>query len=286
MKRLVSYVAACSSCMLLSSPAFAQDNCAILAFEGGTSIINSATSIDGDVCYTDGVTSTTNQKAEDFDGTVRVHSGSTFSFTSKNFAPSGGIIDDGSMDPFLTQEDARLKALSADLATLGATASPGSSVLDADWMLSSAINDVAVVELTEVDYNSNVLTLDGVGRFVFNITGAADFRWADSTVNLTGGATADNVIWNFTGPADIVINKATTSFAGLILAPFGTVEYHNPATFEGSIAALNIDVHSDFNMTGVAYPSTGPTPVPLPAPMLMLLGGVASIGALRRWRKA
>jgi len=75
---------------------------------------------------------------------------------------------------------------------------------------------------------------------------------------------------------DIKVNKAGTAFNGTILAPTGSVEYHNPATFNGRIIAQSIDLHSDFNIAGPTVSA-----IPLPATLPLLLGALALFGLIR-----
>lgn len=63
----------------------------LLGLNGGTVKVNSATSIQGDVGYGNGVTSHYNKKVQDFVGSAYVHSGADFEYDDKNFQPTGGI---------------------------------------------------------------------------------------------------------------------------------------------------------------------------------------------------
>ena len=76
--------------------------------------------------------------------------------------------------------------------------------------------------------------------------------FSSSAINLTGIG-AGQVLFNFPNASAITLNKAENQFRGTILAPLGTVEYHNPAVFEGAIIAHSIYLHSDFNMTFVPF---------------------------------
>jgi choice-of-anchor A domain-containing protein len=103
--------------------------------------------------------------------------------------------------------------------------------------------------------NSDVLQLTGDASdyFLFNVTG--DFLFSQSEVRLTGGLTADHVIFNFPNASTIDLNKSANIFNGTILAPNLTTDliYHNPAIFNGSIIANHISVHSDFNLNHVGF---------------------------------
>ncbi|WP_238368755.1 pilus assembly protein TadG-related protein [Mesobacterium pallidum] len=224
--------------------------CSVFAFQGGTSIVNSSTRLTGNLCYARDVVSLTNQKAEDFTGSVMADSTMMFAYTEKNFLPTGGIHI-GKHDVQLAREDARLKQLSADLLT-----ETPNFVLP-DPLVSSATvtadpGKVTVVNLTGLDLNGATLTLDGAGTYVFNFTGdTGTFDWSNTQIRLLNGATAESIFWNFKGAYDIVVNKESNVFRGHILAPNGSVIYHNPADFDGSIAALNVNLHSMFDLEGL-----------------------------------
>jgi hypothetical protein len=77
------------------------------------------------------------------------------------------------------------------------------------------------------------------------------------------------------------VNKDTSVFNGTILAPFGAITYHNPATFNGRIIGYQLTLHSDFNIT-----SPPPPAVPEPATWSLMLLGFGAIGvAMRRRRR-
>ena len=77
-----------------------------------------------------------------------------------------------------------------------------------------------------------------------------------------------------------MINKDASVFRGTILAPSGSVEYHNPATFEGAIIAKNIDLHSAFNVTHTSFDT-----IPEPSTSLLFLMSLGGFFIIRR-RKA
>jgi choice-of-anchor A domain-containing protein len=253
-------------------------NFAVLGLEGGSVIINSATSITGDVGYGINVTSKTNQKVDSFDGTAYVHSTATFNYTPATFTPTGGIITGGAADALLEQATADALAASTKLAAYTPTVTLG-ALGDNDSLVLNSTGDMNIFSLTSLDYKEDVLEL--VGRtgfddyFVFNIDGSFDF--SNSEIKLTG-VSADHVIFNFLNASNIKVNKAGTSFAGTILAPLGSVDYHNPASFTGSIIAQNINLHSDFNITNP------PQTVPEPSTLLLLMAGLVGLSLVkRRW---
>lgn len=215
---------------------------ALLALNGGTMTINSSTSIQGDVGYSAGVTSGTNQKITTFNGTAYIHSTANVTLTSATYQPSGGVIQGGSADTKLNQANTDAAAAAAYFAGLPSNGSLGN--VTGNLNLSTA-GDVTVFDVANWSFNSKTLTLNGSGVVVFRVTGS--FDWADSQTILNGPVPA-NVVFYFPNASTIKLYKATNVFAGTILAPTGSVEYHNPATFDGRIIAKNINVHSDFNI--------------------------------------
>ncbi len=232
---------------------------AVLGLENGTVSINSSTSIIGSVGYCGSVTSATNQKVETFIGAADVHSTATFTYTPATFAPSLGIHI-GTMDATLNQAHDDAVAASAAIAAMPPTHVLG-ALGDNDNVVINSVGPVNVISLTSLNYNSDHLDL--VSRpgqhdlFLFNVSGSFDF--SNSAIYLTGIG-AGQVLFNFPNASAITLNKAGNLFRGTILAPLGSVEYHNPAVFEGAIIARTITLHSDFNMTFVPFDS-GTTPI-------------------------
>jgi parallel beta-helix repeat protein len=237
----------------------------ILGLNGGTVSINSATKIVGDVGYSKGVTSTINQKAEDFQGTALVHSQvASFAYTDKNYKPTGGIVRGGAADARLDRANADALVTSAQIAAMTANVNLG-SINDSSRSV-GAIDGVAtttVVAINSLNMNSDVLEFKGDAQDYFLINVAGNFDFSQSEVRLTGGITANHILFNFANASTVVLNKDKNIWNGTILAPTGSVEYHNPATFNGAIVAKNITLHSYFNLTHkpfAALPQNGTQP--------------------------
>lgn len=225
----------------------------LLGLNGGTFTINSSTNLIADVGYSSHVTSNTNQKINNFTGTSYVHSQVTsFIYTAATYQPTGGIVrNDADADAKLDAANANAITVSANYANLAPDFTFGTVTTN------QTINTVAnntVVQMSSLNYNSNVLTLNGtVGAdngFIINVLGSFDFSQSRIQLN---NVRPERVIFNFPNPSAITVNKSANIFRGTILAPTGSVIYHNPASFEGSIIALNIAVHSDFNLTQRSY---------------------------------
>lgn len=224
-------------------------NFGLLGLENGNFTINSGTTLLANVGYSKGVTSNINQKITTFNGTSFVHSMvASFSYTAATYQPSGGIIQNNSAADFKLNA-ANISAISAssNYASLTTNVSFGNLTTNQNI---NRVNNITVVAMGSLNYNSNTITFIGQAgqddAFIINVAGSFDF--SQSTVILNN-VRPERVVWNFPNASNILINKASTVFKGTILAPIGSVIYHNPASFEGAIIAQNIAVHSDFNLT-------------------------------------
>lgn len=238
---------------------------ALLGLQNGTVSVNSGSIVTGDFGYSAGVVSTTNQKLGehfgDWTGTAYVHSNVAAFASASNFQPTGGIVTNAAQDARLDAANADVLDVSAHIAELPATGNLG-VVLDQSVTLGSVDGQrtLHVIDVASLSMNSDVLGLvgDPDDVFVFRIHG--DFRFSQSTVQLTGGLTAGHVLFYFMPNGNytrnVLINKSATNFQGTILAPNlagNAVEYHNPATFRGAIIAQRIVVHSDFSLVHVPF---------------------------------
>ncbi len=233
-------------------------NCELFAFgllglNGGTFTINSSINLIADVGYSKLINSTTNQKINNFTGRAYVHSQVTnFVYTAATYRPTGGIVRNNAA------ANAKLDAANANAITIsnnyaGFTPNYTFGTVTTNQTINSVANNT-VVQISSLDYNSKILTLNGTpgedDGFIINVLGSFDFSQSKIQLN---NVRPERVIFNFPNPSAITINKASNVFRGTILAPTGSVIYHNPASFEGSIIALNIAVHSDFNLTQRSY---------------------------------
>ena len=141
---------------------------ALLALNNGNMTINSATSITGNVGYSNGVTSTTNQKVSTFNGTAYVDSGATFSDTPATFAPTGGIIVGGVADTLLDQANADAASAAAYFSTLTSSVGPTTALgAVASNLNLTATGNINVYTLDSLSFNSNTLTLNGDSNDLF-----------------------------------------------------------------------------------------------------------------------
>jgi hypothetical protein len=224
----------------------------ILGMNGGTFTVNSGTTVIGDLGYGQDVISNTNQKVTTFTGKAYVHTAvSSFIYAASTYQPSQGIHQNGGGDNKLDEANQNAIAYSATYATLPANYTYGSVTNN---LSITAVAHNTVVSMSSMDYNSKTLTLTGVAGnddgFIFNVSGSFDFSQSEiKLINIR----PERVIFNFPNASNITLNKASNKWNGTILAPVGNVIYHNPASFNGSIIAKNIAVHSAFNLTQHSY---------------------------------
>ncbi len=99
------------------------------------------------------------------------------------------------------------------------------------------------------------ITLNGAGTFIFKVNGALT-SVVNSTVNLTGGATACNVFW---APTAATTLAATTTFKGNNIDASGITIGQN-VTWVGSALAFGGTVTADTDTVTVA--TACPSPIP------------------------
>lgn len=155
------------------------------------------------------------------DGELVYHTGGSVKPASPA-GVSGGVVSNTSMDSILDSGAASAKNVAdtaKNLTGSGLTFAPGSMTINA--VNSGADN--YVFNLSDLILSNYVLTLNGTSTqsYVFNISGT--FKLTKTSILLSGGLTADNVLFNYTGGSDIVINNvgatpSTYTVNGIILA--------------------------------------------------------------------
>ena len=228
----------------------------LLALNDGTLSINSATNFIGDVGYSRGVNSTMNQKIGDtgvFSGSAQVHGAVAAFAYAANYLPQAGIQGypgaSSAVNSRLNAANDYAQSAAALFGAMAANVTLG-TLNDNDSRNVNRTGPLTVVQISSLNYDSDYLQLTGnAGQddtFIINVDGP--FNFSQSEIRLVN-VRPNRVLFNFRTDAVVLINKSASKFYGTILNPLGTVEYHNPAVFNGSIIARNITVHSSFNLT-------------------------------------
>ena len=179
--------------------------------------------------------------------------------------------------------DSDLAAASSGIAGLGTTSSAtGTSALS----LSSSWAGADVFTLTEAQLTgASTISIHAPWRavVVVNVTGGAGLALSNQKVSLSGGVTADDVLWNF--PSVPSASFTLESWVGTILIPTGTLSMSTnwvfgSVLFGGSTASFYKDVVFVAPFSGCisSDPGTGtpeaPAAIALPAVALVAFGGV------------
>lgn len=187
--------------------------------------------------------------------------------------------------------DSNLAAASSDFAALGVTnRATGTSTLN----LNSSSPEIDVFALTERQLTAawNISVHAPAGAVVVvNVAGAAPLSLSAQAVTLSGGVTADNVIWNFPWVRSASFSLET--WVGTILQPSGTLSM-NTNTVMGSVLFGGRSARFFRDWVHLAlfhcHWSSGPgDPAPevpvalmLPGSAIVLFGGVVLAKRLRR----
>jgi hypothetical protein len=162
------------------------------------------------------------------------------------YAPTGGIVI----------KDLNPAQLDADAASAAYDALPATQTFG-NVSTSLTINSTGgtnVIDIYSLSYVSKTLTLNGDANDVFIINVTGDFNLSASSVQLTGGLTADHVVFNFpTRGPEIDLVGASTVMNGTILAPQRSVEYWNGGMFNGAIIADTIKLHDGARLNFVGF---------------------------------
>jgi hypothetical protein len=152
--------------------------------------------------------------------------------TTSGFTAVGGVntTSTGKITTAATQAS----AASSNLAALTPNQSLGT--LTSSTTITANVSGRNVIALTGINMNGNILTLSGSASqsFVINVSGSVTF----GAVNLIGGLTAANVIFNVTG-GNAVNDNSPDTINGIIMDINGTVSLNNNDTVNGEIISGN-----------------------------------------------
>jgi hypothetical protein len=215
---------------------------AVLAIHGGDIVLTGA-KVSGDLGLgpNEHATLTSTQETgtlyEDPTATLRA---------AKSFHASGGNVK-GNLAQAVADADSASAAYAALPSTQKFTALTKSTTISGN----GATN---VISLQTLDYSHQTLTLQGGPNDVFILNIAKDFRFHSSKIVLSGGVTADHVLFNLAGEgAGIDIRGANSVLQGTLLAPHRSVTYHHGTNVDGAVVAKFIFIHAHVNLSGITF---------------------------------
>lgn len=158
--------------------------------------------------------------------------GSVTEFASKEYFGNGKVGGTVSVNPtLLTQADSDAQAASSQAAALTATQTFGTITRPTTITGNGGLNVIAI----KGDIN-NPLTLKGTASdvFVINVSGDATL-FGRATLGLSGGVTANHVLYNFTANKGLVDIETPAAVSGTLLAPHESIRLD--ATVNGEVIA-------------------------------------------------
>jgi hypothetical protein len=225
-----------------------------------------------------------------------VYEGAGVSGSDSGVNPTGGYVTNYSLSQAVTDATTAANAAAALAAT---TTVAGGTINITNPSQNVTINAVAnangqtVVDVAGITINNGALTLNGGASDIFIINVLSNNGTADGlTINnpgnvlLTGGLTANHVLFNVEGTGNAVTLNGGTSnvISGTILALSGNVSVHDE-TLNGALIAVDssggvqIQDTSGFQLN---YQAFSPTVVPEPATLTLLGFGISGLLAARR----
>ncbi len=207
---------------------------------------------------------------------------------SGTYAEQGGSSVTQSMSQQVSDAIAASTNANALTATAGFGSQSGSTVtLNALTNLSENVLNVSSVSLTNgtITFNDNG---NAGAKYIINVTG--NFSLTNTTMVLTGGATAADIIWNIEGTGSSVSITGGTSY-GTFLVPQSNITVGGGGSLTGAlIAGANslgkgytlTEQSSGYNITSFAYVPRTVSKVPEPSSIALFGTGIFAVAAFAR----
>jgi hypothetical protein len=110
-----------------------------------------------------------------------------------------------------------------------------------------------VISMNSLDYSRKTLTLSGGPSDVFIFNVARDFTFNHSQIALTGGVTANHVIFNFTHAASSIDISNSSNVSGTFLAPHASLSLRNSPSVQGELIAKDLTINADQQLTAAGF---------------------------------
>ncbi len=110
-----------------------------------------------------------------------------------------------------------------------------------------------VIDVKSLAFVNKTLTLSGSSSDVFIINVQHGFSFTRSKIELTGGVTANQVVFNFSTGRSAITLSGKSVINGTFLAPHREVDYQGNAVFNGAIIAKSIDLESAADLTFAGF---------------------------------
>ena len=173
-------------------------------------------------------------------GDVVSHSGGSM-VKSSTFGITGSVVNTGRNTDL---ENGASDAISASNFAVGLSASAGYPTTinqNTSLSLSGAANQTVVLQLTDfVLSGTAALTLQGTASttYIINVTNKFALS-GSSVVQLSGGLTSDNVLFNVVGSGDATMSSSAV-LNGIVLATGRTMKMSGSATVYGQVIANKV----------------------------------------------